>query len=621
MCGIFGAAGFSRAELTGRIELALNRLSHRGPDAAGSWMAQDLPVALAHRRLSIIDLSTAAQQPMLSDDGTSAIAFNGEVYNYRALRADLEAVGHRFRTASDTEVILVAYLRWGEACLQRLNGMFALAIFDGRPAAGGATLFLARDRAGKKPLYYRHHATQFEFASELKALAGQTKLDARALNFYLALGYVPGELCLAQGVRKLPPGCAARFHIAAGRLDVWRYWRLPDPSRQRGVSGDELADHAERLFNDAVGLRLISDVPLGVLLSGGLDSSLVMAAAAARSTRPVKAFTVSFPGTRVDEAEHAAKAARHFDAEHHVLRVERPSLRTLDEFAPLVDEPIADSSLLPAFMVSRLTRRHVTVALGGDGGDEVFGGYTDYPVALSDARRLRWVPRPALATLARIATLLPAGVRGRNRLASWRHGPLQQMIWGRPYFDITLRRRVLRRDFRQAGDFTVDEPELSLLTLFRTGHDGLDSMMRTHFGSILPDDFLVKIDRASMAVGLEMRAPFLDHRLVEFAYREIPSEWKVHAGQTRRIERLLARRMLPAGLDFNRKQGFSIPLDEWLRAEACAHVRETMPFLPEAIDRTEVERLINGHMRGRANGARLFALTMLGLAAKNNGWT
>jgi asparagine synthase (glutamine-hydrolysing) len=575
---------------------------------------------LAHRRLSVIDLSGAAHQPMVSDDGHCAIVFNGEVYNYKSLRTELEPRGYKFHSESDTEVVLNAYRAWGEQCVTRFNGMFAFAIYDEAPSQRGPTLFLARDRAGKKPLYYAHNENRFEFASELKAIEARGGLDARALNYYFALGYVPGDLCLAQGVKKLPPAHAARLRLDNHRLDVWKYWDLPPNHAEPSVSGGTLADRAEELFVDAVGLRLVSDVPLGVLLSGGLDSSLVVAAAVRQSAKAVKTFTVAFPGSRYDESTYAGRVARHFSTEHHVLQVPRPSLDVIDDLAPLVDEPIADSSLIPAFMVSRLTRQHVTVALGGDGGDELFGGYSDYPTSLADQRRVGWLPRPLLSAAAHMAAQLPAGVRGRNRLASWRGGPLQQMIWGSPYFDIELRKRILSKDFRLKFDFALDEPEQWLLGLFRKGQDPVDSMTRTHFGSILPDDFLVKIDRASMAVGLEMRAPFLDHRLVEFAFGEIPSNWKVGDGETRRIERILARRMLPDDLDIDRKQGFSIPLDDWLRADGCARVRQYTRDLPEMIDRAEVERLIAGEMRGRANGARLYSLMMLGSASKNNGW-
>lgn len=617
MCGIYGLVSHHGRIDKGDLVRRRDLLTHRGPDDAGVWQSADGRAALAHRRLAVLDLTQSGHQPMVSEDGRCAIVFNGEVYNYQELRSELEKIGHRFRSASDTEVVLNAYREWGEKCVGHFNGMFAFAIYDARHSARGPLLFFARDRAGKKPFYYSHDGMHFEFASELKAIGERGRLSARALNYYLALGYVPNDLCLAEGVNKLPPAHAARFLLETHSLEVWRYWDLPPNQPDTLVSGEQLADRAQELLIDAVGLRLVSDVPLGVLLSGGLDSSLVVAAAAQQSAKPIQTFTVAFPGSHYDESAYAERVARHFGTEHHVLEVPRPSLDFLNDLSPFIDEPIADSSLLPTFMVSQLTRKHVTVALGGDGGDELFGGYSHYETSLRDSRRFGWIPSAVLSKVARLALHLPAGVRGRNRLASWRAGPLEQMIWGSSYFDAGLRQRILDRDFIASAEFDMEEPEKWLLGLFRKGRDTVDSMTRADFGSVLPDDYLVKIDRASMAVGLEMRAPLLDHRLVEFAFSKVPSDWKVKNGETRRIERILARRMLPPDLDINRKQGFSIPLDNWLRADRCEAVWKHCESLPDAISKAELARLVAGELKGRANGARLYALMMLGIAARN----
>ena len=364
-------------------------------------------------------------------------------------------------------------------------------------------------------------------------------------------------------------------------------------------------------------MRLQSDVPLGILLSGGLDSSLVVAAAAQSSAVPVKTFTIALPGSALDESTHAATVAQHFSTEHHRLELDSSSLSVIDEIAPLVDEPLADSSLLPSFVVSRLTRRHVTVALGGDGGDELFGGYRDYPQALTDQERWGGLPSEAFRLAANLAARLPAGVRGRNRIASLKGGPLQQIIWGSPYFDVALRRRILDKEFAAQLGAAIDAPERGLLALFNEGKGPVDRMTRTHFGSILPDDFLVKVDRASMAHGLEMRTPFLDHRLIEFCFSSVPDAWKVNGRQTRPLQKLLAKKWLPATLDLNRKQGFSIPLDQWLRAEPPGRLMERFEALPEYLHRPEIHGLIDGLHAGRANGARLFALLMLAIACRN----
>jgi len=620
VCGLYGRFS-STGPLDPEAAIACrDRLAHRGPDDAGLWLSPDHRLALAHRRLAVIDLSAAGRQPMHDTAGRLAIVFNGEVYNFRALRGELESFGHRFISGSDTEVLLAAWRQWGTDCLRRLNGMFAFALHDAGDAVTAPRLHLARDRAGKKPLYYRHGRDGFEFASELKAIPGPHAIDLDALNDYLALGYVAGERCIARGVRRLPPGHHACLDLASGRLTVERYWSLPMRAPDERLTLQTAADHAQALLEDSVRLRLESDVPVGVLLSGGLDSSLVVATAARAGAQPVSTFTITQPGSPLDEADQAARIARHFGTRHHALALQAPSLDLLEELAPLIDEPLADSSLIPTWLVSRLARRHVTVALGGDGGDELFGGYGDYAQALADARRLRPVPAPLLGAVARIAASLPAGVRGRNRLASLRAGPCQAIVWGSPYFDLELRRRVLRPEAWRAIDAQAGglaRPERELERLFSAGCSPLDGMTRTHFGSILPDDFLVKVDRASMAHALEMRSPLLDYRLVEFAFGTLPDRLKVTEQGSRLVQRELARRLLPPDTDFSRKQGFSIPIDAWMRADGERLFERWRPHLPEAICPREVRALLAGLHRGRANGARLYALLVLAIAHRN----
>lgn len=554
---------------------------------------------------------------MVSHCGRYTIVFNGEIYNFLELRTELADLGVSFTSTGDTEVLLAAYKIWGEACLQRLNGMFALVIHDQGDNATPPSLFIARDRIGEKPFYYIHNAEGFSFSSEVKALDHSGRIDLNALNHYLSLGYVPGDLCLFEGVRKLPPAHCGRYNLQTGKLSIRRYWSLPTHAPDLSMDGPELAMHAGALIEDSVRLRLMADVPVGVLLSGGLDSSLVVAAAARVSSSAVETFTIALPGSSLDEAHHAQKVASYFGTRHHVLPLDKPSLNLLDGLAPFIDEPIADSSILPAWLVFGLARKQVTVALGGDGGDELFGGYSDYTTSLADARRWGWVPQPAMRAVAAAASFLPAGVRGRNRVASLREGPFQQLIWGRPYFDSRLRRRLLKPGTAAELGASLQAPEHFLLGLFNQGSDALDSMTRTHFGSILPDDFLVKVDRASMAHSLEVRAPFLDHRLIEFAFGRVPSHWKVQGGESRRLQRMLAKRWLPADLDITRKQGFSIPINEWLRNEGERGLMARMEGLPAVINMDEVRSLVRGQLAGRANGGRLFALMMLAIAMRN----
>lgn len=554
---------------------------------------------------------------MHSHDGRYTIVFNGELYNFAELRRELESAGHRFISTGDTEVLLAAYAAWGEDCLQRFNGMFAFAIHDRGTTSSPPSLFFARDRAGEKPFYYTLSPERFGFASELKALAHGRRINLQALNHYLSLGYVPAAQCLFEEVHKLPPAHCGRLDLETRRLTTRRYWSLPANKPDPLVDGNVLADEAAAILEDSVRLRLVADVPVGVLLSGGLDSSLVVAAAARVSASPVETFTITLPGSSLDEAHHARTVAQHFGTRHHVLPLERPSLDLLDGMAPLIDEPIADSSLLPAWLVFGLARQQVTVALGGDGGDELFGGYSDYTISMADEHRWGWVPKNLLRIAGRAASLLPAGVRGRNRIASLKGGAFQQLIWGRPYFDGQLRRRILKPEAIAELGVSLEAPEQLLLALFEQGADPVDCMTRTHFGSILPDDFLVKVDRASMAHSLEVRAPLLDHRLIEFAFGRVPSQWKVHEGNSRRVQRILARRWLPASLNIDRKQGFSIPINEWLRSEGEKKLMARMEGLPEMVNFDEVQHLVRGHMAGRTNGGRLFALAMLAVALRN----
>jgi asparagine synthase (glutamine-hydrolysing) len=618
VCGIIGSTSKDGLLISpANFEAVRDKLKHRGPDDAGLWLNGDGRVVLGHCRLSIIDLSLAGHQPMVSEDGRFAIVFNGEIYNFRALRDELRELGFQFRSDSDTEVMLHAYRAWGDSCLNRFNGMFAFVIYDRGDNASSPSLFFARDRVGKKPFYYYFDGQVFEFASELKAISHKGEVSLIALNYYLALGYIPGEQCFVEGVKKLPPAHAGRLDVNTFHLNIWQYWHLPANQPNTEASAEELADEAEALLTDAVSLRMVSDVPLGVLLSGGLDSSLIAAIAAEQSSLPIKTFTLSLPGSKLDEASYAQCVADHLSTDHHVLELPVPSLNDLEAIAHLIDEPLADSSLIPTYLISKLTRKHVTVALGGDGGDELFGGYSDYPLALATQRQFGLVPRPLLYWVSQLAGLLPAGVKGRNRLASLRGGPIEQQVWGSPYFDISLRKRIFNSDQVQKLGGMFEEPEQSLLELFDKGKDALDCMTRSHFGSILPDDFLVKVDRASMAHSLEVRTPFLDYRLVEFAFSKIPSIWKVRGSETRRVERILAKRLLPPQLDTKRKQGFSIPLDDWLKVDNCQLLRKYMPYLPDSINRDEIQRLIAGLLRGRANGARLYALLVLGIAMKN----
>jgi asparagine synthase (glutamine-hydrolysing) len=426
-------------------------------------------------------------------------------------------------------------------------------------------------------------------------------------------------MCILKGVRKLPPAYAAIYDIEKNTLKTWQYWTLPCPEEDNGkYSEAELVDELEYLMEDSVRLRLVSDVPLGIFLSGGIDSSLTAAMAVKCSSTPVKTFTISFPGAgKYDESGYAKIIAGHFKTEHYVLRGNENILDTLEQVTPFIDEPIGDSSLLPTYLLSKLARRHVTVALGGDGGDELFGGYGHYGQALRDKNKLRYIPDSLLRVTAKISGRLPPGIKGRNRLCSLKGGYLEENIWGNPYFDLNLRKKIFSKKTLKDINSIINVPEKWKTDLLSKGFDDIDKLTRLDFSSYLPEDIMTKVDRAGMACSLEVRAPWLDYRIIEFAFRKVPSKYKVSNGETRILQKRLAERLLPKDLDLTRKQGFSVPMDEWFRVfvPSCLNKSNLNSVLCEEY----IDSLIQGHLKGRTNGARLFALMMLELGVKNIG--
>jgi len=614
MCGIVGvAARRASANREGLVTMR-DTMRHRGPDDAGVWWSDDGRVGLAHRRLAIIDLSPAGRQPMADASGGLWITYNGEIYNYRELRSDLERMGHRFRTSTDTEVLLAAYRTWGPECLSRLNGMFAFGLYDTR----NRQLILARDRAGEKPLYYWISGDRIVFASELKAIMADPGLpravDLVTLQHYLAYGYVPSEACLLAGVRKVPAGHVATYDIESGTLAVRQYWRLPEPESTRAESPETLDTALEALLRDSVRLRLVADVSVGILLSGGIDSSLVTALAAQVSGR-VKTFTISFAGhDAYDEAEYARRVAKHFGTDHTELVAEPSTVELLPELARQYDEPLADSSMVPTYLVSRLVRKHATVALGGDGGDELFGGYLHYSWLLRQEKLRRAVPHALRLRMGDTAArLLPAGFRGRNYILGLSRDAPWSIAQFNSYFDGALQRRLLA-PLVMAGVLNGPPPEVYKTSLFRPGQTVLQAATSIDFNTYLVDDILVKIDRASMLTSLEARAPWLDHRLIEFAFSRVPDALRATVRERKILPRRLAARLLPRGLDLARKQGFSLPLPSWLQGEWGRYVEDVLADAdPRVFDPTVIQGLIKGQRRGYSNAQRLFALVMFEL--------
>ena len=617
MCGIVGVIRHGEPLTAEMLTAMRDAVAHRGPDDRGVWLSDDGRVGLAHRRLAVIDLSPAGRQPLSDAEGKVWLVFNGEVYNFRALRCQLEQLGYGFWTNTDTEVILHAYKQWGEACVQRLNGMFAVAIYD----SARGTLFLARDRLGKKPLYYLESREQFAFGSEAKCFlplrAGRWSLEPRAVNAFFAFGYVPGELSMFEGVKKLLPGHSLTYDAMTGEVKVRAYWTPPlaQPGDHANQDIGTLLDELEELFRDSVRLRLNADVPVGVLLSGGVDSSLVTAMAAQASGGGIQTFTVGFPGgAEFDERPHALQVAEYFGTTHHELLLPSCSLDTVRTIAAQLDEPLGDPSIVPTYLVSQLTRQHVTVALGGDGGDELFGGYGWYRAGLRAERLFGAVPRFARRAVAGAAKVLPVGLRGRNYLRSLGDDLCHLMTTNSSVFDLDMRRSLFLPEMASAAG-RLGEPERYKRGFWPATADSVGQMSMLDLRTFLPDDILFKVDRASMAFALEMRAPWLDYRIVEFALTRVPSPLKVTLTDSRRLQRQLAARVLPPALDLNRKQGFVMPINQWMAGAWGDHTLDVLAATAakEWLDLGLVGRLLAGQRRGRTNGVRLFACLMFGL--------
>jgi asparagine synthase (glutamine-hydrolysing) len=552
---------------------------------------------------------------MTSADGGLHIVFNGEIYNFEDLRAELSAKGHIFRSQSDTEVILAAYRQWGTGCLVRLNGMFVFAIFDSR----SRELLIARDRAGEKPLFFALADGALRFGSELKALmadpAFPRRIDPEALDSYLAMGFVPGADCMLRGVRKLPPGHALVFNLAGANLRVWRYWSLPTAAaaipRFEEAAERELTDELEVLLQDAVRRQLVADVPVGVLLSGGVDSSLVTAMAV-RAVPNVKTFTVRFPGhAKYDETEHARLIASHFGTQHIELDAGAATVELLPLLARQFDEPLVDSSMIPTYLLSRVVREHCTVALGGDGGDELFGGYHHYNRLLWMQNNLSWIPHIAQRVAGAAAdTFLPVGLKGRN----WFQALGTDLRTGLPLvascFDRETRRRLMQG--QTAWNLRAEQKREARIPI---SSSLLDRATRMDFADYLAEDILVKVDRASMLSSLEVRAPLLDYRLIEFAFGKVPANLKATPLTRKVLLKKLAARILPPQFDQQRKQGFSIPLASWLASGAWRdYFNDVLLGSADcAFDRKTVARLLAGQSRGLSNSERLFGLVMFEL--------
>lgn len=620
MCGI---AGIFHAETPkpvdpARVVRMCDALAHRGPDGAGVWT--DHGVGLGHRRLSIIDVA-GSPQPMHAADGRAVIVFNGEIYNFRELRRELEQAGFTFRTNGDTEVILAAWQKWGPDCLSRLDGMFAFAIFD----LATRRLFLARDRFGVKPLFLAHLSDgSIAFASELKGLLAHPQLRRRvnpqAIEAYMAWGYVPDSYAILAGVEKLPAG---HFWLleqgkAPGRPQRW--WDISFTERERGSEAD-LSAQLVHLLREGVRSRMVADVPLGAFLSGGVDSSGVVALMAEASASPVQTCSIGFDVAAYDETSYARQVAAKFGADHQERIVATDDFAAIDQLAAMFDEPFADASALPTWRVCQLARERVTVALSGDGADEAFGGYRRQVFHHHEERARGILPAglraPLFGALGRAwpkADWAPRPLRAKATLLALAESGEEGYARG---LSVTLpgaRRALYSDSFAASLSGFRAEDELIALMRAAPGRSGLDRAQYADLTFWMPGDILTKVDRTSMAVSLEAREPLLDHRLVEFAAR-LPEGMRVRGSVGKYLLKKSLERYLPNDILYRPKQGFVTPIAEWLRGPladtsrgiATGSLAQTGFFQPQAIN-----ALAEAHIAGRADHSRtLWQLLML----------
>jgi len=636
MCGIVGIVDLSSPPERAVMEKMCRIMTHRGPDGEGYYMNDS--VALGHRRLSIIDIA-GGKQPMSNEDGSIWLTYNGEVYNFPELRKDLISRGHKFRTRSDTETIIHAYEEYGVNCLDKFRGMFAFGLWDQRKHL----LFLARDRLGKKPLYYYHDDKKFIFASELKALYQderlQKEVNPAALVNYLTYNYIPFPETIFKNIYKLPPGfymtvCVEnnsgkkRESIADSTenssvsvkndkrlaMTLQNYWDInyePDYA----LTEQEWAEALLGELREAVKIRMISDVPLGAFLSGGIDSSTIVALMSMCQDSPVKTFSIGFQEKDFSETHYARKIADIFHTDHHEMIVDPDALEILPRLAWEYDEPFADSSAIPTYYVSKMAREHVTVILSGDGGDETFAGYRRYSWA-QDMQRYDWMPPWLKKTVFGIpATLLPDGIRGKGMLRHLSRDPFERYAGLNTFADSAYLNNILSKDVLQSVGNNGTMPDYEHFRRYFqscTSDDYLTRIQYLDTKVYLAEDILTKVDRASMLCSLETRAPLLDHKVIELAAR-IPPKLKIHDGQLKYILKKTMKGILPDEILYRKKMGFGVPLVHWFKGDFSGYARDIL-LSGDATARglfnsKHIEDMIETHQsKNRDLSARIWAL-------------
>jgi asparagine synthase (glutamine-hydrolysing) len=616
MCGIAGKVDFG-----GPVDAALLRrmcavMEHRGPDSRGVFVENG--VGLGTQRLSIIDVA-GGDQPIFNEDRSVAVVLNGEIYNFEQLRGQLTRRGHRFSSHADTEVLVHLYEDYGETMVKHLRGMFAFAIWDARRRQ----LFCARDRVGKKPLFWARQGNRVWFASEIRALLEDAELDRSidhaALTAYLTLLYVPHPLSIFTAIRKLPPACTLTVTEDSERID--RYWSLDYSQKLTAIPVDELEERLWAEIKEATRIRLMSEVPLGAFLSGGIDSSAVVAAMAEQMSEPVKTFSIGFADSAYDELPYARLVARHFSTDHHEFLVEPHAVEIMPKLARHYGEPFADSSAIPTFYLAELTSSHVTVALNGDGGDESFAGYSRYLDA-DAAPYLNWLPHSLRRAMPSVARVLgngrhPSSTRTKlDRLARiLAMSPAERYANAVSAFDAVRRGRLLAPEFAASAGLLKPERFLTDSWTRSKADNRVDRMLATDVETYLPGDLLVKMDIATMAYSVEARSPFLDHQLMEFA-ASLPPEYKLDGISGKHLLKKTLHRVLPETILGRPKRGFAVPLARWFREE-LRDLPADILLDPRALGRgyfrrSEIEDLILEHRRKTADHSqRLWALLQL----------
>ena len=631
MCGIAGIFHIETAKPVdpARVERMCDAIAHRGPDGQGIWTAPG--VGLGHRRLSIIDVA-GSPQPMASPDGHHMLVFNGEIYNYRELRQELRGLGAEFRTDGDSEVILAAWQQWGVDCLSRLHGMFAFAIYD----LNARTLFLARDRLGVKPLFLAPLSDgSVAFASELKALVAHPQLrrdvDPLAIEDFLAFGYVPDNRSILKGAAKLPAGHYLLLEQGRAMPAPVQWWDVSFAERRKGSAADMEAELLH-LLRQAVTSRMVSDVPLGAFLSGGVDSSSVVALMAEASSAPVKTCSIGFDVAALDESSYAEAVAQRFATDHRSRTVSADDFELVDAIAGMFDEPFADASALPTFRVCQLARESVTVALSGDGADEALAGYRRHVFQRGEDRMRSILPlglrRPVFGALGAIypkADWAPRPLRAKTTLLSLAGDSAQGYARSIGFTSPELRETLYSPDYlRLRGDYRA-EHGFEALMRNAPARSGLDRAQYADLKFWLPGDILTKVDRTSMAVSLEAREPLLDHRLIEFA-ATLPETMRVRGGQGKWLMKRSMRRYLPDDVLFRPKQGFVTPIAAWFRGPLAGAARQIGQSAALArtgwFDAQRLSALAEAHIAGTSDHSRLLwqllmldrSLDRLGLA-------